>query len=120
MLRSMIPAPLLIRICSGWSHVRNRLAKASIDMGSSNPSVRSQHRSRPVLRPPVARAIGPKGTERPLELVIGLLISVWQYRLLIAREQYVYCSDIVEQGAQTLSALAAVLMESDWLYFWWD
>jgi hypothetical protein len=40
--------------------------------------------------------------------------------LELAREQYVYCSDIVEQGAQTLSALAAVLMESDWWYFWWD
>jgi hypothetical protein len=40
--------------------------------------------------------------------------------LELAREQYVYCSDIVEQGAQTLSALAAVLMENDWWYFWWD
>jgi hypothetical protein len=33
--------------------------------------------------------------------------------LELAREQYVYCSDIVDQGVQTLSALAAVLMESD-------
>jgi hypothetical protein len=40
--------------------------------------------------------------------------------LELAREQYVYCSDIVEQGAQTLSALAAVLMENDWWYVWWD
>jgi hypothetical protein len=40
--------------------------------------------------------------------------------LELAREHYVYCSDIVEQGVQTLSALAAVLMESDWWYFWWD
>jgi Domain of unknown function (DUF4253) len=38
----------------------------------------------------------------------------------LAREQYAYCSDIVEQGVGTLSALAAVLMESDWWYFWWD
>jgi Domain of unknown function (DUF4253) len=38
----------------------------------------------------------------------------------LAREQYVYCSDIVDQGVETLSALAAVLMESDWWYFWWD
>jgi hypothetical protein len=38
----------------------------------------------------------------------------------LAREQYVYCSDIVDQGVQTLSALAAILMESDWWYFWWD
>jgi hypothetical protein len=40
--------------------------------------------------------------------------------LHLAREQYVYCRDIVEQGTETLSALAAVLMESDWWYFWWD
>lgn len=40
--------------------------------------------------------------------------------LELAREQFVYCSDIIDQGVQTLSALAAVLMESDWWYFWWD
>jgi hypothetical protein len=40
--------------------------------------------------------------------------------LELAREQYVYCSDIVDQGVQTLNALAAVLMESNWWYFWWD
>ncbi len=38
----------------------------------------------------------------------------------LAREQYVYCNDIVDQGVGTLSVLAAVLMESDWWYFWWD
>jgi hypothetical protein len=31
----------------------------------------------------------------------------------LAREQYVYCSDIVDQGVETLSALAAVLMQSE-------
>jgi hypothetical protein len=40
--------------------------------------------------------------------------------LELAREQYSYCSDIVEQGVGSLSALAAALMESDWWYFWWD
>jgi hypothetical protein len=38
----------------------------------------------------------------------------------IAREQYLYCSDIVDQGVGTLSALAATLMASDWWFFWWD
>jgi hypothetical protein len=38
----------------------------------------------------------------------------------LAREQFLYCSDIVEQGVGTLSALAAALMENDWWYFWWD
>jgi hypothetical protein len=38
----------------------------------------------------------------------------------LAREQYSYCSDIVDQGVGTLNALAASLMENDWWYFWWD
>jgi Domain of unknown function (DUF4253) len=38
----------------------------------------------------------------------------------LAREQYAYCSDVVEQGVGSLSALAAALMEDDWWYFWWD
>jgi hypothetical protein len=46
--------------------------------------------------------------------------STREAALDLAREQYVYCRDIVDQGVQTLSALAAVLMESDWWYFWWD
>ena len=40
--------------------------------------------------------------------------------LALAREQYLYCSDIVLQGTETLEPLAAGLMESDWWYFWWD
>ncbi|HEX7587301.1 MAG TPA: DUF4253 domain-containing protein [Anaerolineae bacterium] len=38
----------------------------------------------------------------------------------LAREQYSYCSDIVEQGVGSLSALAAALMEHDWWFFWWN
>jgi hypothetical protein len=38
----------------------------------------------------------------------------------LAREQYDYCADIVDQGVGDLSSLAAMLMESDWWYFWWD
>jgi hypothetical protein len=40
--------------------------------------------------------------------------------LALAQEQYVYCNDIVDQGTQTYSALAASLMASDWWFFWWD
>ncbi|MBY8336364.1 DUF4253 domain-containing protein [Alteriqipengyuania sp. NZ-12B] len=40
--------------------------------------------------------------------------------LALAQEQYLYCSDIVLQGTETLEPLAAGLMESDWWYFWWD
>jgi hypothetical protein len=38
----------------------------------------------------------------------------------LAREQYAYCNDIVDQGTGTLSGLAASLMASDWWHFWWD
>lgn len=40
--------------------------------------------------------------------------------LALAREQYIYCPDNIDQGVQTYSALAAALMDSDWWYFWWD
>jgi hypothetical protein len=40
--------------------------------------------------------------------------------LALARDQYVYCADIIDQGVGTYSALAAALMASDWWYFWWD
>lgn len=40
--------------------------------------------------------------------------------LALAHEQYLYCEDIVVQGVESLEALAALLMESDWWFFWWD
>jgi hypothetical protein len=40
--------------------------------------------------------------------------------LALAREQYVYCNDIIDQGVETYSALAASLMANDWWFFWWD
>jgi hypothetical protein len=38
----------------------------------------------------------------------------------LARLQYAYCYDIVDQGTNSLSALAAELMAHDWWFFWWD
>ncbi|MDQ1232215.1 hypothetical protein QE379_003641 [Sphingomonas sp. SORGH_AS 879] len=40
--------------------------------------------------------------------------------LRLAREMYEYCPDAVEQGAETLSNLAAGLMTTDWWFLWWD
>lgn len=40
--------------------------------------------------------------------------------LALAREQFLYCNDIVHQGTSDMAPLAASLMESDWWYFWWD
>jgi hypothetical protein len=38
----------------------------------------------------------------------------------LAREQYVYCPDNVDQGVGTLGAFAAYLMGNTWWDFWWD
>lgn len=38
----------------------------------------------------------------------------------LAREQFVYCPDVVDQGVQTIGNLAAVLRGSRNWYFWWD
>jgi len=38
----------------------------------------------------------------------------------LAREQFIYCSDIVHQGTLTLENLAAGLLAGRVWYFWWD
>jgi hypothetical protein len=38
----------------------------------------------------------------------------------LARAQYAYCYDIVEQGTQTVGNLALGLEDSPYWYFWWD
>ncbi len=38
----------------------------------------------------------------------------------LAWEQYLYCPDIVDQGTETIRALAEALWKSSSWYFWWD
>jgi hypothetical protein len=38
----------------------------------------------------------------------------------LAAEQYAYCNDIVDQGTETVSNLAASLVRAPFWYFWWD
>ena len=40
--------------------------------------------------------------------------------LELAREQYDYCADIVDQGVGDIATLAQYLMATDLWYFWWD
>lgn len=40
--------------------------------------------------------------------------------MALAREQYGYCPDIVDQGVGSITALAVGLMVSPWWYLWWD
>jgi hypothetical protein len=38
----------------------------------------------------------------------------------LAEEQFVYCSDIIHQGYESLNSLAATLQNGKKWYFWWD
>jgi hypothetical protein len=38
----------------------------------------------------------------------------------LAREQYAYCADLIDQGEGGLSDLAATLLDASVWYFWWD
>jgi hypothetical protein len=38
----------------------------------------------------------------------------------LAWQQYWYCSDVVEQGVETVANLAATVLNSNYWYFWWD
>jgi hypothetical protein len=40
--------------------------------------------------------------------------------LALANEQFAYCADIVTQGVGTLEALAAILLDGQTWFFWWD
>jgi hypothetical protein len=40
--------------------------------------------------------------------------------LALAKEMYVYCYDIVDQGVETIENLAASLLKSKLWFFWWD
>jgi hypothetical protein len=55
-----------------------------------------------------------------LEFRVERPISSRDEALAMAREQYLFCEDIVEQGVGTLDALAATLLDATVWYFWWD
>jgi hypothetical protein len=38
----------------------------------------------------------------------------------LAKEHFIVCPDTVYQGTETISALAAALLNSNYWYFWWD
>lgn len=40
--------------------------------------------------------------------------------LVLARQQFIYCADIVHQGVGSVEALAATILKAPVWYFWWD
>lgn len=55
-----------------------------------------------------------------IECSVGRPPTTREGALALAREQYIYCYDIVEQGVGTIAALAAGLLDGSAWYFWWD
>lgn len=55
-----------------------------------------------------------------LNIRVACKPEIREEALNLAREHYVYCNDIIDQGFGTLSNLAAQLMQDEWWFFWWD
>ncbi len=59
-------------------------------------------------------------TSGVIECIVKNPPSTKEEALELAKEQYCYCPDIVEQGTQTIAALVATLLNNKYWYFWWD
>lgn len=59
-------------------------------------------------------------TSDRLECRVARPPATRQNAMTLAREQYLYCNDIVEQGTESLPILAATLIHASNWYFWWD
>jgi hypothetical protein len=55
-----------------------------------------------------------------LEAHVSRPPTAFDAALELAREQYAYCPDIVDQGAMTVERLAQTLENETLWYFWWD
>jgi hypothetical protein len=55
-----------------------------------------------------------------VELRVGKPPKTDAAAMELAREQYIYCDDIVTQGTITLERLAESLKNGTVWYFWWD
>ena len=59
-------------------------------------------------------------TNAVVEMMVKHPPSTKNEAIALARQQYLYCQDIVEQGTETLEALAWTLLRGRVWYFWWD
>jgi hypothetical protein len=59
-------------------------------------------------------------TDDVIECTVSRPPSTREQAMELAREQFLYCADIVYQGVQTVSNLGAGLLNSKYWYFWWD
>ena len=59
-------------------------------------------------------------THDVLEFTVSDPPTTREAALELAREQYLLCADIVDQGHGSIAHLAAALQNSNYWYFWWD
>lgn len=55
-----------------------------------------------------------------LECIVARPPTTQAAALELAREQFLFCADIVHQGTESIEVLAATLLNSDVWFFWWD
>src|SRR5262249_59409253 len=55
-----------------------------------------------------------------VEMRVGRPPRTRDEAIALAKEQYLYCTDIVDQGTETIDALAYGLRENPVWFFWWD
>ncbi len=55
-----------------------------------------------------------------LEFMVAKPPKSFEAALKLAQEHFVYCDDVIYQGASTLDHLAETLMNSEYWVFWWD
>ncbi len=55
-----------------------------------------------------------------IEMTVARPASSRDEALALAKQQFIYCSDIVHQGVGSVEALAATLLGATVWYFWWD
>ncbi len=55
-----------------------------------------------------------------IELQVARPPQTREDALALAKEQFIFCADIVHQGTETIEALAATLLNGRVWYFWWD
>jgi hypothetical protein len=59
-------------------------------------------------------------THDVMEFTVASPPTTREAALELAKVQYAFCSDIVDQGVGDISRLAATLLNSNYWYFWWD
>lgn len=55
-----------------------------------------------------------------LECIVSRPPTTQAAALELAREQFLFCADIVHQGTESIEVLAATLLNSEVWFFWWD